>query len=171
MKSLLLVLLAGCSNAPIGGGADLATGDRPIIDAGSDGGGDGGGDGAVSGMFCTTQACAMSPCTPGCAFTPPTGGGCGSLFAVAIDPGVCPGFCGLFTGKPWTVGGFGCLRGLWNDPSCNGPCGFAWGTASCFDRTPDIDYQSGWAICDTAAGFSCYNGDAPADMAPRCGDM
>lgn len=57
------------------------------------------GDGGLPGIVCTTPACAVSPCAPGCTFTP-----FGTADAGACADGVpiltskvtrCPGFCGL----------------------------------------------------------------------------
>jgi len=154
VASLFSLLLLGCSTSPdtsIDGG-----------DGGADGGDlglDGGDLSAQPATLCTTTACAQSPCTAGCIFTPDCSGSLAASAATATVE-ACSSFCGLFTNP----NGLGC--GIYNGshPGCMA-CGPAWGAPSCVDVSPMIDYKTGGAICN---GTTCFDGRAPPDASVPC---
>jgi hypothetical protein len=156
MRALLLfgLALAGCTGSTptnSDGGNDLATldggGDLTMLDGGD--------------VLCATQACALSPCTPGCAFAAAIGGACGTQYQVSPEQvHLCAGFCGLVADNPQAATLYGCLRFRNEDPNCTALCD-PWSTWSCFERSPDVNYQTGGAICDSAKGFFCDSGPAP----------
>jgi hypothetical protein len=129
-----------------------------------------GGDLSVSGAdcglcgnipLCTTDACAQSPCTPGCVFAqgPSCPSALPSMIAVS-QVTACSGFCGLFTDS----NALGCGLYDGNKPGC-ATCGSAWGAASCVDIDPMIDYQTGGAICQNS---TCFDGRPPQDASVNC---
>ncbi len=130
---LLTLLLCGCT-VDDSGLVDGDLGAQPVV------------------ALCTSAACASAPCTQGCIFTATTSDhrcpGASPVDAARVE--ACSGWCGL-----QTIYAEGCLRYRDEDPHCPDWC-VAWGDASCWERTPDIDYATGGAICPSQS--SCFGG-------------
>jgi hypothetical protein len=150
----LALACAGCTTAPSSGNSDGAVPDLTTTE--------------IITRFCTTSACAMSPCTPGCVFNALVGSCSGTLSAevdVATVKKCSPRFCGLFHENPFGSLGLGCGVYHGEFPGCEA-CGFRWGDPSCVVVDPILDYDTGGAICTD----TCFDGRAPEDMALNCSD-
>jgi hypothetical protein len=130
--------------------------------------------GSASGSLCTSAACAADPCTPGCAFAAPLGGGCAGQVAVATPRVVaCSNFCGL-NGDSLASDLVGCGDYDGSADGCNA-CGARWGSPTCVNISPVADYRRGGAICHPGQacyplrwfedeGIPCYDLSQPRDM-------
>ncbi len=116
---------------------------------------------ATGAQFCTTQECALSPCTPDCAFR--QAGACTGVLVAQSAVINCPRFCGLQAVNPQ-----GCRRWRVEDPFCpysDALCQFGDPT-TCIDQRPaGVDYSNGGAICDDT--HDCFGGTSN-DMAMPC---
>ena len=116
-------------------------------------------DGAVVGSYCTTPACADSPCAPGCLYLPKAGScPCTAPSSIAASRFTsCSGRCGLrsLAGESSTPGGF-CFRLDESAPGCTySQGGCQQYNSACYPT--DNDFNDGSAVI-CPSGETCSDG-------------
>jgi hypothetical protein len=116
-------------------------------------------------VWCTTSACATSPCTAGCAFQ--RYDSCPAANPSQVQQSafsVCTGYCIGYQEDANTTAAGQCLGPYQTSkPGCDDPvCHY---DSSCVDVGPTFE-ENGAAICPPGKG--CYNGFPIDDLAPAC---
>src|SRR5690349_17921943 len=97
-------------------------------------------------LLCTTPACDVDPCADDC-----DGALSGEVNSDEVQR--CPGFCGFLNYPSGLL--VGCASYRYD--VCPTDCHARWGDPDCIEHGPDVDYETGGAICRPE--LSCFTGE------------